>query len=301
MSRTQQKLQAMSAQELLIQEKKRKIEEKMRLDNAKKSHIDTSNPPNLNHSFDHQPIRNNMFKNDGSFLEQFQKSQGQLSNHYNDNQQSSSYGIEHPSTNSSQSFGPPWFPSASQHPPSFPMPPLPFNPTQFPPPPFNTQSAFFPPPSSLTTTNNSSGFIPSPFLPPPPTSFPLPPPDLLSKMLQTPPPPLPVPAPVNNSPPRTTTNPNINNEDLYDPLKAEDDDDEEETELKTSPIIKPINRLFNIKKEYTIKIEPNQSTSSSSNSNRKYRSNLIHPFQQISLSRIFFFHFLIFPIFDKNR
>ena len=40
MSRTQQKLQAMSAQELLIQEKKRKIEEKMRLDNAKKSHTD---------------------------------------------------------------------------------------------------------------------------------------------------------------------------------------------------------------------------------------------------------------------
>jgi hypothetical protein len=38
-------------------------------------------------------------------------------------------------------------------------------------------------------------------------------------------------------------------------LKAEDDD-EEETELKTSPIVKPINRLFNIKKEYTIKIEP---------------------------------------------
>ncbi len=41
MSRTQQKLQAMSAQESLIQEKKRKIEEKMRLDNAKKSHIDS--------------------------------------------------------------------------------------------------------------------------------------------------------------------------------------------------------------------------------------------------------------------
>lgn len=40
MSRTQQKLQAMSAQELLIQEKKRMIEEKMRLDNAKKSHPD---------------------------------------------------------------------------------------------------------------------------------------------------------------------------------------------------------------------------------------------------------------------
>ncbi len=41
MSRTQQKLQAMSAQESLIQEKKRKIEEKMRLDNAKKSHTDS--------------------------------------------------------------------------------------------------------------------------------------------------------------------------------------------------------------------------------------------------------------------
>jgi len=40
MSRTQQKLQAMSAQELLIQEKKRMIEEKMRLDNSKKSHND---------------------------------------------------------------------------------------------------------------------------------------------------------------------------------------------------------------------------------------------------------------------
>lgn len=36
MSRTQQKLQAMSAQERLIQEKKRLIEEKLRLDNAKK-------------------------------------------------------------------------------------------------------------------------------------------------------------------------------------------------------------------------------------------------------------------------
>jgi hypothetical protein len=40
MSRTQQKLQAMSAQELLIQEKKRMIEEKMRLDNTKKSQND---------------------------------------------------------------------------------------------------------------------------------------------------------------------------------------------------------------------------------------------------------------------
>jgi hypothetical protein len=41
MSRTQQKLQAMSAQELLIQEKKRMIEEKMRSDNAKKSRNDS--------------------------------------------------------------------------------------------------------------------------------------------------------------------------------------------------------------------------------------------------------------------
>jgi hypothetical protein len=68
---------------------------------------------------------------------------------------------------------------------------------------------------------------------------------------------LPVPAPVNNSPPRTTNNTNINNEDLYDPLKAEDDD-EEEIELKKSPSVKPINRTFNIKKEYTIKIEPSK-------------------------------------------
>jgi hypothetical protein len=36
MSRTQQKLQAMSAQERLIQEKKRLIEEKMRQENANK-------------------------------------------------------------------------------------------------------------------------------------------------------------------------------------------------------------------------------------------------------------------------
>lgn len=40
MSRTQQKLQAMSAQELLIQEKKRMIEEKLRLENSKKSKTD---------------------------------------------------------------------------------------------------------------------------------------------------------------------------------------------------------------------------------------------------------------------
>jgi hypothetical protein len=50
MSRTQQKLQAMSAQESLIQEKKRKIEEKMRLDNAKKNRPDCKfifSPKNL--------------------------------------------------------------------------------------------------------------------------------------------------------------------------------------------------------------------------------------------------------------
>lgn len=41
MSRTQRKLQAMSAQEMLIQEKKRKIEEKLRVDNAKKIHVDS--------------------------------------------------------------------------------------------------------------------------------------------------------------------------------------------------------------------------------------------------------------------
>lgn len=48
MSRTQQKLQAMSAQESLIQEKKRMIEEKMRLENAKKKHLDTSDQSNAN-------------------------------------------------------------------------------------------------------------------------------------------------------------------------------------------------------------------------------------------------------------
>ena len=41
MSRTQRKLQAMSAQEMLIQEKKRKIEEKLRVDGAKKIHVDS--------------------------------------------------------------------------------------------------------------------------------------------------------------------------------------------------------------------------------------------------------------------
>ena len=74
-------------------------------------------------------------------------------------------------------------------------------------------------------------------------------------MLQTPPPPLPVPAPVNNSSTTINNNNNINNEDLYDPLKVEDED-EEDTEQNISSNQKPPNRTFNIKKEYTIKIEP---------------------------------------------
>jgi hypothetical protein len=77
-------------------------------------------------------------------------------------------------------------------------------------------------------------------------------------MLQTPPPPLPVPAPVNNSS-ATINNNNINNEDLYDPLKAEDED-EEDSEQQSSPIQKTSNRIFNIKKEYTIKIEPSNNS-----------------------------------------
>ncbi|CAF4785564.1 unnamed protein product, partial [Rotaria magnacalcarata] len=74
-------------------------------------------------------------------------------------------------------------------------------------------------------------------------------------MLQTPPPPLPVPAPINNPSTTTTANNNINNADLYDPLKAEDED-EEDNEQKKTPAQKPASRTFNIKKEYTIKIEP---------------------------------------------
>ncbi|CAF1053200.1 unnamed protein product [Adineta steineri] len=277
MSRTQQKLQAMSAQELLIQEKKRLIEEKMRLDNAKKSRHEPTNPPNVNNNFEKpQTVGNNMFKNDGSFLEQFQKSQGQSSvtSQNTDIRQSSSYGNEYPSMNSSQQFAPPWFPPNPQSssvfdqngPLPFPMPPPPFNPSQLPPPPFpppfNTQSPFFPPPPS-SVTNNSSNFVPPPFLPP---SFPLPPPELLSKMFQGPPPPLPIPTPVNTSS-TTTVNNNIKNEDLYDPLKVEDED-EEETEQKKKPIQKQTSRTFNIKKEYTIKIEPNQVAST--NTNRKW-------------------------------
>ena len=172
----------------------------------------------------------------------------------------------------SPSFGSPWFPP----PPPFPMPPLPFNPGrdyntadrmiiflrilgQFPP------SPFFPPPPS----NPAPNFIPPPFLPPPP------PPDLLSKMLQTPPPPLPVPPPVNNSLASNTTN--INNDDLYDPLKAEDEDEIEE---KKPSLAKPINRSFNIKKEYTIKIEPSNIEIESS-----IHSHLLLSFAQINRHR----------------
>ena len=97
MSRTQQKLQAMSAQEMLIQEKKRMIEEKMRLENAKKQHLDTNG--------------NNAFKNDGSFLQQFQKTQGQL-------------------TTQTHEYQPPPLP-----PPPWLPPPFPFNQAPFLPPP----------------------------------------------------------------------------------------------------------------------------------------------------------------------
>jgi hypothetical protein len=211
-------------------------------------------------SSEHQSIGNNVFRNDGSFLEQFNKSQGHLP---------STYGTDYPPINSLQSFGPPWFPPPmfdQRGPPPFSLHPPPFNTrkknffyyrkkdlivillAQLPPPPFNAPSAFFPLPSS-----NSSGFLSPPFLPPPPTaSFPLPPPEFLSKMLQTPPPPLPVPAPLNNSS-------TINNEDLYDPLQAEDDD-EEDVEQAKSPIQKSIHRTFNVKKEFTIKIEPSMSS-----------------------------------------
>lgn len=145
----------------------------------------------------------------------------------------------------------------SNNPPGFPLPPLP------PPPlPFSQQSAFFP--SLPTNSANPSNFIPRPFLPPPPlpTTFPLPPnpPEFLSKMLQIPPPPLPVPAPVNTSSSTTTNNTNstIDNTDLYDPLKAEEEE-EENTEEKKPITPKPTSRTFNIKKEYTIKIEPSKS------------------------------------------
>ncbi|CAF1250727.1 unnamed protein product [Adineta ricciae] len=266
MSRTQRKLQAMSAQEMLIQEKKRKIEEKLRVDGAKKIHVDNNSQQQVNNdSMQHQLARGNIFKNDGSFLEQFQKSQGQLSSTIinNDTQQSSlSKGTDCSSMNSLPQFAPPWFPSISQPPSSFPVP---FNPSQLPPfplplppPPsssFTAPSSFFPP----AITNNSTSFVPPPFLP---SSFPLPPPlpppqELFSKMLQTPPPPLPVPLLVNTSTTTTSSNSQIKSEDLYDPLKAEDDP-EEETEQTNRSMEKPVSRVFNVKKEITIKIEPNQ-------------------------------------------
>ncbi|CAF2083505.1 unnamed protein product [Rotaria magnacalcarata] len=280
MSRTQQKLQAMSAQELLIQEKKRIIEEKLRLDNTKKSNPNDSVPQNnINNIVEHQTMGNNAFRNDGPFLEQFRKAQGQPStlipsdakNLNSNTQQSLSRGPQYLATNSYSQFGPSWFPSSSQPPsmfdqhngsPSFPVHPLSFNPSALPPPPpplppsFNLPSAF--PPSSLPTTSNPSNYAPST------TSFALPSPELLSKMLQTPPPPLPVPAPINNPSTTTTANNNINNADLYDPLKAEDED-EEDNEQKKTPAQKPASRTFNIKKEYTIKIEPNSSTNTNNN------------------------------------
>ena len=152
-------------------------------------------------------------KNNGSFVEHLQKS--------------SETRKQDTSIPPSNLFGPPWFPSMSQPPPSpFSLPPPPL--------PFNGPSAFFPPPP--------------PFFPPP--SFPLPPPELLSKIMQTPPPPpLPVPPPVDRPN-------NINEDDLYDPLKVEE---EEEEEKSLTPPMKPSARTFNIKKEYSIKIEPSKS------------------------------------------
>ena len=67
---------------------------------------------------------------------------------------------------------------------------------------------------------------------------------------------MPVPPPVNNVP----VNP-IKDEDLYDPLKAEDEDEEEKEkesdvrQEKHSTVSKPTIRTFNIKKEHSIKIE----------------------------------------------
>ena len=117
-------------------------------------------------------------------------------------------------------------------------------------PPFNAQPTFFPPLSPTST--NASNFIPPPFFPP--ASFPLPPPEFLSKMLQTPPPTIPVPASVNSLSTTIANNSNIDKGDLYDPLKIEEEN-EEDTEEKKPPIQKTTSRTFNIKKEYTIKIE----------------------------------------------
>lgn len=124
-----------------------------------------------------------------------------------------------------------------------------------PPAPFSGPNGFFPPPP----------FLPNPAfpLPPPPPS----PAEFLSQMLQTPPPPLPVPPP----PPTMTVNP-IKDEDLYDPLKAEDDDDDTKLKEKqttmdatvatadsiptmTTTSMKPAVGMFKFKKAHTIKIE----------------------------------------------
>lgn len=221
------------------------------------------------------PNGNNMFKNDGSFLEQFHKSNGLLPNPSTAVHQVPSQTSEHLSGVTAQPFTPPWFPSTSQ--PPFPLPPMPFNPCEInhcsssahsnchcnlsaqlpplppPPPSFNAASPFFPPPPSVS--NNPSSFAPPPFIPPP---FPLPPPELFSKLLQNAPPPLPVPPPppVNNPPTSVKT------EDLYDPLQAEDEA-EEDTEQTKMSAEKPATAIFNIKKEHTIKIEPSNSSSAS--------------------------------------
>ena len=127
--------------------------------------------------------------------------------------------------------------------------------------PFHNQSAFFPPPPlpplpSMPMPTNLPGFIPPPFLPP--SSFPMPPPELLSKMFQNPPPPLPVPPPPAPSVSATSSNP-VNDDDLYDPLKVEDEEEEEPSKEVPSTASKPIRCAFNVKKEHTIKIEPSKS------------------------------------------
>lgn len=86
----------------------------------------------------------------------------------------------------------------------------------------------------------------------------MPPPELLSKMFQSPPPPLPVPPPPAPSASTTSSNP-VNDDDLYDPLKV-DDEDEEEPSKVLSTASKPIRCAFNIKKEHTIKIEPSKTS-----------------------------------------
>ena len=128
--------------------------------------------------------------------------------------------------------------------------------------PFHSQSAFFPPPPlppppSMPMPSHLSSLIPPPpFMPPP--SFPMPPPELLSKMFQTPPPPLPVPPPPAPSVNTTSSN-TVNDADLYDPLKVDDEDEEEPSKEVPLTPPKPIRCAFNIKKEHTIKIEPSRS------------------------------------------